>query len=118
MKVKLTYASTCSLSKIIGDLPERSCAPELGVSDQNIAADDVREWPCDTAKGTSSEASMPEYKSKTSQDRKLVAATQPYEVAYFAKKHGLTIPEARAIIKAHGPARRKCDAAARHLVAS
>ncbi len=48
-------------------------------------------------------------------DRKLIAAGQPYEVAYFAAKHGITPAQARDIIKAHGPSRRKCDAAAKAL---
>lgn len=61
---------------------------------------------------------MPDDKSKTSQDRKLVALTQPYEVAYFAKKHGITMGQARAIISRNGPSRRKCDAAARAFLAS
>lgn len=61
---------------------------------------------------------MPDDPAKTAHDRKLVAARQPYEVAYFAKKHGLTKDEARAIIRDHGPSRRKCDAAARTFRAS
>jgi hypothetical protein len=56
---------------------------------------------------------MSDNPKKQKQDRKLVAAAQPYEVAYFAKKHGVTAAKARSIIKAHGPSRRKCDAAAR-----
>lgn len=61
---------------------------------------------------------MPDDKRKTAQDRKLVAATQPYEVRYFAKKHGITVGQARMIINQYGPSRRKCDAAARGLLAS
>lgn len=49
--------------------------------------------------------------AKPKMDRKLVAAHQPYEVAYFAKKHGISAAAARAIIREHGPSRRKCDAA-------
>lgn len=45
-------------------------------------------------------------------DRKLIAATQPYEVRYFAKKHGLTREKAREILKEHGPSRKACNAAA------
>jgi hypothetical protein len=59
---------------------------------------------------------MPDNPHKTKQDRKLVSSKQPYEVQYFAKKHGITTTQARAIIKEHGPSRRKCDAAARALV--
>ena len=39
------------------------------------------------------------------QDRARVAAGQPYEVSYFARKHGLSVTEARAIIKEAGPSR-------------
>lgn len=56
---------------------------------------------------------MPDSKTKRGvQDRRLVARAQPYEVAYFAKKHGLTLSQARAIIRKHGPSRTACDAAA------
>ncbi|WP_457155369.1 hypothetical protein [Mesorhizobium sp. P5_C1] len=37
---------------------------------------------------------------------------QPYEVSAFAKKHGLTIPAADAVLFAKGPSRPACDAAA------
>lgn len=56
---------------------------------------------------------MPDDKKKTGQDRKLVAGKQKYEVAYFAKKHGLTLDQARKIIAENGPSQRKCDKAAR-----
>ena len=42
-------------------------------------------------------------------DPKLVASKQPYEVAYFASKHGLTADEARAILEKAGPSREKAD---------
>jgi hypothetical protein len=45
------------------------------------------------------------------QDRARVSAEQPYEVAYFARKHGLSQEQARDIIKKHGPSREACDAA-------
>jgi hypothetical protein len=35
-------------------------------------------------------------------DRRRVAAGQPYEVSYFARKHGLSAADARAIIKQAG----------------
>ena len=38
-------------------------------------------------------------------DRKLIAKSQQYEVKYFAKKHKLTMGEARAIIQQSGPKR-------------
>jgi hypothetical protein len=47
------------------------------------------------------------------QDRSRVAASEPYEVAYFARKHGISSAEARAIIKDAGPSR----AAANELAA-
>ncbi|MER9297361.1 hypothetical protein NKI38_12830 [Mesorhizobium sp. M0621] len=37
---------------------------------------------------------------------------QPYEVTSFAKKHGLTIRAADAVLFAKGPSRTACDAAA------
>ena len=37
---------------------------------------------------------------------------QPYEVASFAKKYGLTILAADAVLFAKGPSRTACDAAA------
>ena len=49
------------------------------------------------------------------QDRSRVAAEQQYEVSYFADKHGITLEEARAIIKKAGPSRPDADAAANRL---
>jgi hypothetical protein len=40
------------------------------------------------------------------------ADEQPYEVTSFARKHGLTIPAADAVLFAKGPSRSACDAAA------
>ncbi|UCI06407.1 hypothetical protein [Mesorhizobium sp. B1-1-8] len=37
---------------------------------------------------------------------------QPYEVTSFARKHGLTIPVADAVLFAKGPSRAACDTAA------
>jgi ribosomal protein L35 len=48
-------------------------------------------------------------------DRARVAANQPYELAYFAKKHGITQSQARALIKKHGNMRKTLDAAAKRL---
>ena len=45
-------------------------------------------------------------------DRSRVAASQPYEFAYFAKKHGITQAQARALIKKHKNMRKTLDAAA------
>lgn len=42
-------------------------------------------------------------------DRKLVARRQAYEVSYFAKKHGITAADARAILQQSGPSRKKAN---------
>ena len=41
---------------------------------------------------------------------------QPYEVTSFAKKHGLTIRAADAVLFANGPSRIACDTAALALL--
>lgn len=41
-----------------------------------------------------------------------LADDQPYEISSFAKKHGLTIPVADAVLFAKGPSRTACDTAA------
>ncbi|AZO47912.1 MAG: hypothetical protein EOS58_18310 [Mesorhizobium sp.] len=43
---------------------------------------------------------------------KILPDEQPYEVITFAKKHGLTVPAADAVLFAKGPSRKACDAAA------
>lgn len=48
-------------------------------------------------------------------DRGRVAAGEGYEVEYFAKKHGITVAQAEALIKQHGNSREKLDAAAGKL---
>lgn len=53
---------------------------------------------------------MADDKSKIKEDRKLVAATETYEVADFAKKYGVAPSEAKTIIKRYGPSRAKLDA--------
>lgn len=40
------------------------------------------------------------------------AEGEPYKVGYFARKHDLTLKEARFIIVANGPSRSECDAKA------
>jgi hypothetical protein len=42
-----------------------------------------------------------------------VSGSEPYEVAYFAKKHGIAQTQARALIKKHGNSRETLDAAAK-----
>ena len=51
---------------------------------------------------------------RQSADRKRIAASQPYEVAYFARKHGLSSKEARAIIAEAGSSRAKANEIARN----
>ena len=48
-------------------------------------------------------------------DRSRVSGSEDYEVEYFAKKHGLTRPQARDLIKKHGNNRKELDAAAERL---
>jgi hypothetical protein len=45
-------------------------------------------------------------------DRKRIAGDQPYEVSYFARKHGVTLDQARDIIKRTGANREKANAEA------
>lgn len=53
---------------------------------------------------------MPDDKSKTKEDRKLVASGETYEVGDFARKFGVSPDEAKTIIKRYGPSRKKLDA--------
>ena len=53
---------------------------------------------------------MADDKTKTGgPDRDRVAGEQPYEVSFFAAKHGLTSDAARKIIAEAGPSREKAD---------
>ena len=47
----------------------------------------------------------------TTSDRSRVAASDPSEVRYFGKKHGLTDDEVLSLIKQHGNDRRTLEAA-------
>jgi hypothetical protein len=47
-------------------------------------------------------------------DRKLVAKSQQYEVAYFARKHRISAADARGILQAAGRSREKANALAAH----
>lgn len=49
------------------------------------------------------------------QDRSRVAGNEPYEVTYFASKHGLTQEQARELIARIGNNREELDAAASAL---
>jgi hypothetical protein len=44
-----------------------------------------------------------------------VAAGDQYEIKHFAQKHGISMEEARQIIRDAGSSRFKADAAAEHL---
>jgi hypothetical protein len=48
-------------------------------------------------------------------DRRTVAGDEPYEVSYFASKHGITSQQARELIDQHGNNRTELDAAAEKL---
>ena len=47
----------------------------------------------------------------TTSDRSRVAASDPSEVRYFGKKHGLTDDQVQALIKKHGNDRKTLEAA-------
>jgi len=47
----------------------------------------------------------------TAADRRTVAASDPSEVRYFGKKHGLTDDEVLALIKQHGNDRKTLEEA-------
>ena len=49
--------------------------------------------------------------SNTQSDRSRVAASDPGEVRYFGKKHGLTDDQVHALIKEHGNNRATLEAA-------
>ena len=51
-------------------------------------------------------------------DRSRVSASEPYEVKYFATKHGISVAEAEKLIKDHGNDRATLDAAAARLRSS
>ena len=49
--------------------------------------------------------------SNSQSDRNRVAASDPSEVRYFGKKHGLTDGQVRALIKEHGNDRKTLEEA-------
>ena len=49
--------------------------------------------------------------SNTQSDRSRVAASDPNEVSYFAKKHGITDQQVRDLIKENGNVRTTLEAA-------
>jgi len=61
---------------------------------------------------------MPDDKSKRgASDRRRIAAGQPYEVSYFARKHGLSREQALSIIKRTRGNRDKANAEAQKVSA-
>lgn len=56
-------------------------------------------------------------KSRGKADRAKVAKGQSYEVSYFARKHGITAAETRALIDKVGNDREKLNKAAEKLKA-
>ena len=53
--------------------------------------------------------------SNTAADRRTVAASDPSEVSYFARKHGLTSEQVLDLIKQHGNDRKTLEAAVSRL---
>jgi uncharacterized protein DUF3606 len=53
--------------------------------------------------------------SNTAADRRTVAASDPDEVRYFGKKHGLTDDQVLDLIKQHGNDRKTLEAAVSKL---
>lgn len=49
--------------------------------------------------------------ANTTSDRSRVAASDPSEVRYFGKKHGLTDEQVKDLIKQHGNDRKTLEAA-------
>ncbi|WSH67083.1 DUF3606 domain-containing protein [Rhizobium ruizarguesonis] len=58
---------------------------------------------------------MSDNKKSVKQDRKRVAADQPYELYYFKNKHKLSDEQARDIIKKAGNDRDKANSLAEQL---
>ena len=48
-------------------------------------------------------------------DRSRVSGSEPYEVRYFADKHGISIEQAEELIRQHGNQREVLDRAAEGL---
>jgi hypothetical protein len=53
--------------------------------------------------------------NRGAQDRARVSGSEGYEVEYFARKHGITLEQARQLIAQVGNSREKLDAAAERL---
>jgi len=48
-------------------------------------------------------------------DRSRVSGSEPYEVEYFAQRHGITMEQARELIRQHGGNREVLDREAARL---
>lgn len=53
--------------------------------------------------------------SQDGRDRSRVSGSEPYEVQYFAEKHGISMDQARQLIERHGNDRAELDRAAQGL---
>ena len=89
----------------------------------SFASQEVSEWACPRAgepdqslivTGTThQECIMADDKTNPGeQDRARVSGSEPYEVEYFASRHGLSQQQARELISSVGNNRAKLDAAA------
>lgn len=59
---------------------------------------------------------MPDDKTKTDNpDRMRVAGGEEYEVQYLAEKHGITVEEAKTLIRRHGSDRKMIEEAIKKL---
>ncbi|KQV32885.1 DUF3606 domain-containing protein [Rhizobium sp. Root1204] len=58
---------------------------------------------------------MSDAKTKSLIEPKTVSPSGSYDVAYFAKKHGLSMKDALRLIKAHGSDRDAADRAAQRF---
>lgn len=65
-----------------------------------------------TGKGDGHNGSGDDKNERGEVDRVRVSAKEPYEVTYFARKHGITAAEARDIIARAGPDRKAANALA------
>lgn len=54
----------------------------------------------------------------TASDRRTVAASDPSEVSYFARKHGITTEQVLDLIKQHGNDRKTLEEAVGRLTTS
>ncbi len=58
---------------------------------------------------------MPDYSQRRGKTDRGLSERKPYEVAFFATKHGIATADARRIINQHGSDRDSCDRAANKM---